>query len=266
MGSRESRPGASQVVPVHSQDQDSEAQKPGEPQPQWTLPPLPMPAERRAAGQRARPPPQKRAETSLSTLSGNLKSVESNDRSILHSRPPKRPQVSGGRSGGIQRYSTPREEEHYGAISHTQEGFLRAQGALRQQAYQHRRAHHQRARGHRRTPKTVYQSEIPVSSNGDPSREGGRLVRRPTERDIFWGEYRGGEAQGSDLSSLAGEAVCFSQSLGGWVGSKGWVWVRGLRECGLLPDLKRSPFCGTETQVGPPRASRRPPLLEGHNS
>ncbi|CAL8295533.1 unnamed protein product [Arctogadus glacialis] len=202
MGSWESRPRSSQVVPVHSQDQDSEAQTPGDPGPRWTLPALPVPA-----GQRTRLPPLKRAETTPSTPSGNHKSVESNNRSIIRSHPPKRLQIlqplvfpightntgtanamlSGGRSGGIPRYSTPREEEHHGAISQTQEGFLRAQGALRQQAYQHRRAHHRQAREHRRSQKSAH------PSNGGPSREGGRLVRRPAERDVFWGEYSGGE-------------------------------------------------------------------------
>ena len=69
MGSWESRPRLSQVVPVHSQDQDSEAQTPGDPGPRWTLPALPVPA-----GQRTRLPPLKRVETTPSTPSGQSRS------------------------------------------------------------------------------------------------------------------------------------------------------------------------------------------------
>ncbi|KAK0152432.1 hypothetical protein N1851_006051 [Merluccius polli] len=210
MGARESRPRLSQVAPVHSQDGEPEAQEPSKPQ--WTLPALALPAE-----QRTSLPPLRRTEATLSTLSGNLPCVQSNDPSIIRSYPPKRLQrlqplafpightntvttnaMVRDHSGGVtQRYSTPRGEEPHGGISQTQEGFLAAQGALHQQTYRHRRAHHRQARGHRRTLKTVYTPNV-----GDPGREGGRLVRRPTERDIFGGECRGGECVDVSLHLL----------------------------------------------------------------
>ncbi|KAJ3613535.1 hypothetical protein NHX12_019782 [Muraenolepis orangiensis] len=185
MGSRESRPRPRQVGPVHGkQDQESEEQKKlGEPKPQWTLPALPVPAEQKKTS--LLPPLKQTSEASPSTLAGNLPIALSNDPSTAQPRPPRRPQLRDRRGGGSRQYSTPRE----GGISQTQEGFLWAQGALQQQTYKHRRAQRRQAREHWRTQKkTVYTSNV-----GDPSREGGRLVRRPTERDIFWDEDRGGE-------------------------------------------------------------------------
>ncbi|KAG7275421.1 hypothetical protein CRUP_033154 [Coryphaenoides rupestris] len=203
MGSRESRPRWSQVAPVHNQDhQESGDRKPGESTPQWRLPALAVQAEQRTVGQRTESlllPPLKQPKAAQSTLSGHLPFVQSDNPSIILSYPPKRPQAGGRRGGATQQYSAPREQEGHDTNRQTQEGFLGAQGALQQQAYQRRRARHRQAREHRRTQRTV------CTSNGHRSKEGGPLVRRPTERDVFWGEYDGGGGERLWMS-------CYSQA------------------------------------------------------
>ncbi|KAK9533626.1 hypothetical protein VZT92_008732 [Zoarces viviparus] len=71
-----------------------------------------------------------------------------------------------------------------------QGGFLEAQTALTQQANRHRRAHLRHAREQRRH-KAVY------SVNEGFQRL--KLVRRPTERDIFWDETTGQSLDPSEL-------------------------------------------------------------------
>ncbi|KAM7402996.1 hypothetical protein PAMA_003767 [Pampus argenteus] len=69
-----------------------------------------------------------------------------------------------------------------------QGGFLEAQTALAQQAHRYRQAHLRQARQQRRH-KVIYTYDA-----GGPNKEGIqrlKLVRRPTERDIFWDEITG---------------------------------------------------------------------------
>ncbi|GLD62421.1 uncharacterized protein AKAME5_001414600 [Lates japonicus] len=92
------------------------------------------------------------------------------------------------RDGDVHQFSTTGQTGHSGTSRMIQGGFLEAQTALTQQAHRHRRAHLRQAREQRRH-KVVYTVNV-----GGPNTEGVqrlKLVRRPTERDIFWDESTG---------------------------------------------------------------------------
>ncbi|XP_038585552.1 uncharacterized protein LOC119910829 [Micropterus salmoides] len=206
MGSTGSRRRLRTVAPCNSLQQEG-----AKPKPQWTLPALQVAVEKQSGSQRKTTLPPLKQEITLSTLSepsfaGNILPKHSNNSSIIHSHPPRRPQalqplalqightstanqIAMGRDcrdGGAHRFSTTGQTGHSGTSRMIQGGFLEAQTALTQQALRHRRAHLRHAREQRRH-KVVY------TVNG-PNREGIqrlKLVRRPTERDIFWDETTG---------------------------------------------------------------------------
>ncbi|AWP16555.1 Hypothetical protein SMAX5B_000445 [Scophthalmus maximus] len=92
------------------------------------------------------------------------------------------------RDGGVHQFFTTGQTGHSGTSRMIQGGFLEAQTALTQQAHRHRQAHLRRAREQRRR-KIVYTANV-----GAPNTEGIqrlKLVRRPTERNIFLDETTG---------------------------------------------------------------------------
>ncbi|XP_044021762.1 uncharacterized protein LOC122861436 [Siniperca chuatsi] len=207
MGSTGSRPRQRKVAPSSLQEEGAQ------PKPQWTLPALPVAVEQQSGFQRKTILPPLKQEITLSTLSepcfaGNLPLKQSNNSSIIHSHPPRRSQAlqplalqightstanqiamsRDCRDGGVHRFSTTGQAGHSGTSRMIQGGFLEAQTALTQQTHQHRRAHLRQAREQRRH-KVVYKINV-----GGPNTEGIqrlKLVRRPTERDIFWDETTG---------------------------------------------------------------------------
>nr|XP_046269398.1 uncharacterized protein LOC124072217 [Scatophagus argus] len=211
MGSTSSRPRLRRVAPCNSLQEEG-----AQPKPQWTLPALPVTVEQPSGslGHRKTTLPPLKQEITLSTLSepcfaGSLPPKQSNNSSIIHSHPPRRPQalqplalqightttanqivmargVSTPRDGGVHQCSTTGQAGHCGTGRMIQGGFLEAQTALSQQAHRHRRAHLRQVRERRRL-KVVY-------TVNDPTTEGIqrlKLVRRPTERDIFWDDATG---------------------------------------------------------------------------
>ncbi|XP_036927771.1 uncharacterized protein LOC119004709 [Acanthopagrus latus] len=210
MGSTGSRTGQRKVAPCNSLQEEGT-----HPKPQWTLPALPVTVEQLSGSLRQRKttlPPLKQ-EIALSTLSEpcfaeGIPPKQSNNSSIIHSHPPRRPQalqplalqightgtanqiVMGRdcRGGDVHRFSTTGQTGCSGTGRMIQGGFLEAQTALTQQAHRHRRAHLRQAREQRRH-KVVYTVNV-----GGPNTEGiqrQKLVRRPTERDIFWDDTTG---------------------------------------------------------------------------
>ncbi|KAI4803828.1 hypothetical protein KUCAC02_025476 [Chaenocephalus aceratus] len=206
MGSTGSRPKLFKVAPCNS------LQEGAQPEPQWTVPALPVSVEQPSGSlaQKKKTLPPLRQEITLSTLSGNIPSKQSNNSSIIHSHPPRRmqtlqplalqightriaTQIAMGRDcrdGGVPLSSTIGQTGSCGTSRMIQGGFLEAQTALTQQAHRQRRAHHRQARKQRR--------HKVVSVNGPqvegPNTEGIqrlKLVRSPTERDIFWDETTG---------------------------------------------------------------------------
>ncbi|XP_065822228.1 uncharacterized protein [Labrus bergylta] len=204
MGSTGSRPRLHKVAPCSLQEEGDK------PKPQWTLPALPVSVEQpsESLGHTKRTLPPLKQEISLSTLSepriaGNFPPKQSNHSSIIHSHPPRRPQAlqpldvqigqpsnanqiamgRGCRDGGVQQFSITRRN---GPGRMTQAGFLEAQTALTQQDQQQQRAQLRQARELRRR-KVVY--TVKVGNTGKS--QGPKLVRRPTERDIFWDETTG---------------------------------------------------------------------------
>ncbi|XP_070698400.1 uncharacterized protein [Pempheris klunzingeri] len=231
MGTTGSRPRVRKVAPCNSLQEDG-----AQPKPQWTLPALPVSVEQPSGclGQRKTILPPLKQELSLSTLSepcfaGNLSPKQSNNSSIIHSHPPRRPQalqplalqishtstanqIAMGRDcrdGVFQRFSTAGQTAHCGTGRMIQGGSLEAQTALAQQAHRHRRALHQQAREQRRH-KVVYVVNGPHTERIQRV----KLVRRPTERDIFWDETRGESLDPSclldpkALRHLSEEAQC----------------------------------------------------------
>ncbi|XP_044230611.1 uncharacterized protein LOC122998076 [Thunnus albacares] len=222
MGSTGSRPRLHKVSPCKSPPKEGK-QRVSQSKPQWTLPTLPITLEQPSGslGQRKTTLPPLKQEISLSTLSescfaGNLPPKQSNNSSIIHSHPPRRPQalqplalqightgtasqIAMGRDcrdGGVRQFSTIGQTGHSGTGRMIQGGFLEAQTALAQQAHRYRQAHLRQAREQRRH-KVVYTFDA-----GGPNKEGIqrlKLVRRPTERDIFWDETTG---ERLDLSCL----------------------------------------------------------------
>ncbi|XP_049917502.1 uncharacterized protein LOC126400660 [Epinephelus moara] len=205
MGSTGSRPRLRKVAPCNSLQEEG-----AQPEPQWTLPALPVTMEQPSGsvGRKKTILPPLRQEITLSSLSGNLPPKQSNNPSIIHSHPPRRPQalqplalqightstanhIAMGRDcrdGGVHLFSTIDRTGHSGTGRMIQGGFLEAQTALTKQAHRHRRAHLRQAREQRRH-KVVY-----TVNGGGTNTEGMqrlKLVRRPTERDIFWDETTG---------------------------------------------------------------------------
>ncbi|XP_074517749.1 uncharacterized protein LOC141783992 [Sebastes fasciatus] len=208
MGSTGSRPRLHKVAPCKSLQEEGT-----QPEPQWSLPALPVTVEQPSAslGKKKTILPPLRQEITLSKLSepcfaGILPQKQSNNSSIIHSHPPRRPQamhplvlqightstanqIAMGRDcrdGDVHLFSTIGQTGHSGTGRMIQGGFLEAQTALAQQAHQHRRAHLRQAREQRRH-KVVYS----VNVGGTEGIQKLKLVRRPTERDIFWDETTG---------------------------------------------------------------------------
>ncbi|XP_033966806.1 uncharacterized protein [Pseudochaenichthys georgianus] len=187
MGSTGSRPKLFKVAPCNS------LQEGAQPEPQWTVPALPVSVEQPSGSlaHKKKTLPPLRQEITLSTLSGNIPSKQSNNSSIIHSHPPRRMQGRDCRDGGVPLSSTIGQTGSCGTSRMIQGGFLEAQTALTQQAHRQRRAHHRQAREQRRH-KVVYSVNGPQVEG--PNKEGIqrlKLVRSPTERDIFWDETTG---------------------------------------------------------------------------
>ncbi|KAM6968497.1 uncharacterized protein LKV04_017361 isoform 1-T2 [Tautogolabrus adspersus] len=111
------------------------------------------------------------------------------------------------RDGGVQQFSI----RHNGPGRMTQAGFLEAQTALTQQDHQQQRAQLRQARELRRR-KVVY--TVNVGNTGKSQRL--KLVRRPTERDIFWDETTGDRLDPScflDQNSLPHLGLLYNQLL-----------------------------------------------------
>ncbi|XP_034530460.1 uncharacterized protein LOC117805940 [Notolabrus celidotus] len=208
MGSTSSRPRLHKVAPCNSQQEEGDQLRP-----QWTLPALPVSAEQSSGslGQKKTTLPPLKQEITLSTLSepcftGNIPPKQSNHSSIIHSHPPRRPQAlqplavqigtpstanqfsmgRGCRDGGVQQFSTTGPAGISGTSRMTQAGFLEAQMALTQQDHRLRRGHLRQARELRRH-KVVYTANV-----GNPDEiQRLKLVRRTTERDIFYDEATG---------------------------------------------------------------------------
>ncbi|XP_051252178.1 uncharacterized protein LOC127361525 [Dicentrarchus labrax] len=92
------------------------------------------------------------------------------------------------RDGAVQRFSTAGRTGHSGTSRMIQRGFLEAQTSLTQQAHQRRRAHLRQTREQRRH-KVVYAVNVGGANTEGIQRV--KLIRRPTERDIFWDETTG---------------------------------------------------------------------------
>ncbi|XP_035529596.1 uncharacterized protein LOC118336935 [Morone saxatilis] len=210
MGSTGSRPKVRKVAPCNSLQEEGT-----QPEPQWTLPALPVTGERLSGslGQRKITLPPLKQEITLSTLSepcfaGSLPPKQSNNSSIIHSHPPRRPQalqplalqightstasqIAMGkdcRDGAVQLFSTAGQTGHSGTGRIIQGGFLEAQTSLTQQAHRRRRAHLRQTREQRRH-KVVYTVNVGGANTEGIQRV--KLMRRPTERDIFWDETTG---------------------------------------------------------------------------
>ncbi|XP_041669139.1 uncharacterized protein LOC121526557 [Cheilinus undulatus] len=204
MGSTGSRPRLHKVAPCNRLEEEEDRIKP-----QWTLPALPVSPEQLSGslGPRKTTLPPLKQEIILSTLSephfaGNFTPKQSNHSSIIHSHPPRRPQalqplavqigqpctarqIAMGRNcrgGGVQQFSTTDQMGRNGTGRMTQDGFLEAQTAQIRQNQRHRLAHLRQAREQRRH-KVVYKFNEGIQRR--------TLVRRPTERDIFWDETTG---------------------------------------------------------------------------
>ncbi|XP_035796614.2 uncharacterized protein LOC118469137 [Amphiprion ocellaris] len=207
MGSIDSRPRLRKVAPCNSLQENGDESKP-----QWTLPALPLTTEQPSGplGRRKTTLPPLKQEITLSSLSeprsaGTFPSKQSDNSSIIHSHPPRRPQalqplalqightrtanqIAMGRNcrdGDVHQFFTTGQT---GTSRMIQGGFLEAQISLTQQTHQHRQTHLRQARDKRRH-KAVYTATV-----RSPNAEGIqrlKLVRRPTEKDIFWDETTG---------------------------------------------------------------------------
>ncbi|XP_047466806.1 uncharacterized protein LOC125023531 [Mugil cephalus] len=200
MGSMESRPRPCKVAPCDSLQEQGQ-----KPEPEWTIPALPLSVEQTpgSLGQRKTTLPPLKQEITLSSLSGSSPLKQSNNSSIIHSHPPRRPQAlqpishttaanlmpmgRARRDGGVHRSFTAGQT---GTGRMVQGGFLEAQIAATQQTHQHRQAQLRRAT-ERRRQKVVYTANEGIQQL--------KLVRRTTERDIFWDETTGSRLEPSCL-------------------------------------------------------------------
>ncbi|XP_026185862.1 uncharacterized protein LOC113144157 isoform X2 [Mastacembelus armatus] len=205
MGSTGSRIRLRKVTPCNSPKEEG-----GQLEQRWTLPALPVTREQTSGslGQRTNLPPLKQ-EMTLSTLSepyfaGSLLQKQS----IIHSHPPRRPQAlqpmalqightstasqiamcKDSRDGGVHHFSATSRTGHAGTGRMIQGGFLEAQTALAQQALRYRHLQIRQAKLHRKH-KVIY--SINVRGNNTDRIQRVKLVKRPTERDIFWDETTG---------------------------------------------------------------------------
>ncbi|XP_035263109.1 uncharacterized protein LOC118221820 isoform X1 [Anguilla anguilla] len=237
MGSNNTRPKLTQVVPSHSSLERQSSQ--GEhrisgPISNWTTESLQSPSEEQqgSLGRRRNnqlPPLRQEVSLTFSPLTAGYMSHSHSSNvghSIIQSHPPRRPQAlqplapptilldgaskvlgTGQKSGAALHSFTHSQGGRCGTSSllQAQGRVLEAQAVLGRQAHSQRRSHRRRAREmqeqreRRRQGRTIFTGN---ADGGDYGNEAQRvhLVKRPTERDIFWDMS---SEEGLDLDDLS---------------------------------------------------------------
>ncbi|KAJ8290487.1 hypothetical protein GJAV_G00013500 [Gymnothorax javanicus] len=207
MGSSNTRPKLTQVVPSRSplEREISQAEHQiGQPISNWTIKSLQSSHEVQegSLGQRRNnqlPPLRQEVPLTFSPLAAGCMSHSLNYNlgpSIIQSFPPLRPQVL----EPLARTTILRE-----GGSKVQKRYLEAQAVLDRQAHIQRGSHRrwiremQEQREQRRQGRTVYTGTVDREDYGNKVQRV-HLVKRPTERDIFWDVSSEGELDFGDLS------------------------------------------------------------------